>query len=102
MIILFFCYAFLFIQATGFSFISFTHLYSRDTIGNDVLPFFLDRTMASNKGMSRILSGIIKYRQTLRPALLEEFQRVALGPSVSVSPRKTADHDRSVSLKVCC
>lgn len=34
------------------------------------------------KGMSRILDGIMKYRQTLRPALLEEFQKVATGPSV--------------------
>jgi len=33
------------------------------------------------KGMARILDGIIKYRQTLRPSLLQEFQRVALGPS---------------------
>ncbi|CAF1274404.1 unnamed protein product [Adineta ricciae] len=40
--------------------------------------------VASNiarKGMGRILDGIIKYRQTLRPALLEEFQKVATGPS---------------------
>ncbi len=34
------------------------------------------------KGMNRILDGIIKYRQTLRPSLLEEFKKVALGPSV--------------------
>ncbi|CAF1301217.1 unnamed protein product [Rotaria magnacalcarata] len=33
------------------------------------------------KGMSRILDGIMKYRQTLRPLLLEEFQKVATGPS---------------------
>ncbi len=32
--------------------------------------------------MSRILDGIIKYRQTLRPSLLEEFQKVATGPTV--------------------
>lgn len=36
------------------------------------------------KGMARILDGIIKYRQTLRPSLLQEFQRVALGPSVKI------------------
>ncbi|CAF1225555.1 unnamed protein product [Adineta ricciae] len=35
----------------------------------------------ARKGMGRILDGIIKYRQTLRPALLEEFQKVATGPS---------------------
>jgi len=34
------------------------------------------------KGMNRILDGIMKYRQTLRPSLLEEFKKVALGPSV--------------------
>mgnify|MGYP006911075454 FL=1 len=32
--------------------------------------------------MSRILDGILKYRQTLRPSLLEEFKKVALGPKV--------------------
>lgn len=40
--------------------------------------------MAARKGMSRILNGIMKYRQTLRPSLLEEFQRVATGPSVRI------------------
>ncbi len=34
------------------------------------------------KGMSRILDGIMKYRRTLRPSLLEEFQKVGTGPSV--------------------
>ncbi|CAF3359877.1 unnamed protein product [Rotaria socialis] len=33
------------------------------------------------KGMTRILDGIMKYRHALRPLLLEEFQKVALGPS---------------------
>ncbi|CAM4768266.1 unnamed protein product [Rotaria magnacalcarata] len=33
------------------------------------------------KGMTRILDGIMKYRHALRPSLLEEFQKVALGPS---------------------
>jgi hypothetical protein len=37
---------------------------------------------SARKGMSRILDGIIKYRQTLRPSLLEEFQKVATAPSV--------------------
>jgi hypothetical protein len=39
-------------------------------------------SFATRKGMSRILDGIIKYRQTLRPSLLQEFKKVALGPSV--------------------
>lgn len=34
------------------------------------------------KGMNRILDGIMQYRQKLRPSLLEEFKKVALGPSV--------------------
>ena len=34
------------------------------------------------KGMSRILDGIMKYRQTLRPSLLDEFQRVGNAPAV--------------------
>lgn len=37
---------------------------------------------AARKGMGRILDGIMKYRRTLRPSLLEEFQKVATGPSV--------------------
>lgn len=37
---------------------------------------------STRKGMGRILDGIIKYRQTLRPSLLQEFQKVATGPSV--------------------
>jgi hypothetical protein len=41
-------------------------------------------THAVRKGMSRILDGIMKYRQTLRPTLLEEFKKVALGPSVRI------------------
>jgi hypothetical protein len=36
----------------------------------------------ARKGMSRILDGIIKYRQTLRPSLLEEFRKVATESSV--------------------
>jgi hypothetical protein len=36
------------------------------------------------KGMGRILDGIMKYRQTLRPSLLQEFERVATGPSVRI------------------
>jgi len=39
-------------------------------------------SVSARKGMSRILDGIIKYRQTLRPSLLEEFQKVATGPTV--------------------
>jgi hypothetical protein len=39
-------------------------------------------SFSTRKGMSRILNGIIKYRQTLRPSLLEEFKKVATGPSV--------------------
>jgi hypothetical protein len=39
---------------------------------------------AIRKGMARVLDGIMKYRQTLRPSLLEEFKKVALGPSVSI------------------
>ncbi|CAF3691355.1 unnamed protein product [Adineta steineri] len=38
-------------------------------------------TFGARKGMARILDGIIKYRQTLRPSLLEEFKKVATGPS---------------------
>ncbi|CAF3736759.1 unnamed protein product [Rotaria sordida] len=37
--------------------------------------------MAARKGMSHILDGIMKYRRTLRPSLLEEFKKVATGPS---------------------
>jgi hypothetical protein len=37
---------------------------------------------AIRRGMGRVLDGIMKYRQTLRPSLLEEFKKVALGPSV--------------------
>ncbi|CAF4158178.1 unnamed protein product [Rotaria sp. Silwood2] len=33
------------------------------------------------KGITRILEGIMKYRHELRPLLLEEFKKVALGPS---------------------
>jgi hypothetical protein len=39
-------------------------------------------SIPARKGMSRILNGIMKYRQTLRPSLLEEFRKVATGPSV--------------------
>ena len=39
-------------------------------------------SISARKGMSRILDGIMKYRQTLRPSLLEEFRKVATGPSV--------------------
>ncbi len=39
---------------------------------------------AIHRGMTRILDGIMKYRQTLRPSLLEEFKKVALGPSVRI------------------
>ena len=35
------------------------------------------------KGMSRILDGIMTYRRTLRPSLLNEFQRVGNTPSVN-------------------
>ena len=59
--------------------------------------------VASNiarKGMGRILDGIIKYRQTLRPTLLEEFQKVATGPSVKNSPFRPTSHILSFSLKV--
>ncbi len=41
-------------------------------------------SFSARKGMSRILDGIIKYRQTLRPSLLAEFQKVATGPSVKI------------------
>lgn len=41
-------------------------------------------TYSLRKGMTRILDGIMKYRQTLRPTLLEEFKKVALGPSVRI------------------
>jgi hypothetical protein len=41
-------------------------------------------SFSARKGMSRILDGIIKYRQTLRPSLLKEFQKVATGPSVKI------------------
>ena len=55
-------------------------------------------TGASRKGMSRILDGIIKYRQTLRPSLLQEFKKVALGPSVrSEGARATLDEQRHFS-----
>jgi hypothetical protein len=36
------------------------------------------------KGMKRILDGIMKYLITLRPSLLEEFKKVALGSSVRI------------------
>lgn len=36
------------------------------------------------KGMTRILDGIMKYRHTLRPSLLDEFKKVVLGPSVRI------------------
>ncbi|CAF0867361.1 unnamed protein product [Adineta ricciae] len=36
---------------------------------------------AVRKGMNRILDGIMQYRQALRPTLLEEFKKVAMGPS---------------------
>ena len=39
---------------------------------------------AVRRGMTRILDGIMDYNRTLRPTLLEEFKRVALGPSVSL------------------
>lgn len=52
------------------------------------------------KGMTRILDGIMNYRQTLRPTLLEEFKRVALGPSVSAFLIHSKDHCLSSSLKV--
>jgi hypothetical protein len=39
-------------------------------------------SFSTRKGMGRILDGIMKYRQTLRPSLLQEFQKVATGPSV--------------------
>lgn len=45
----------------------------------------MSSALGLRKGMARILDGIIKYRQTLRPSLLQEFQRVALGPSVMSS-----------------
>jgi len=35
----------------------------------------------AGKGMIRILDGIMKYRQTLRPTLFDEFQKVIHGPS---------------------
>nr|ADD91464.1 hypothetical protein [Adineta vaga] len=42
----------------------------------------MSMSYAVRKGMNRILDGIMQYRQTLRPTLLEEFKKVALGPSV--------------------
>ncbi|CAF4463466.1 unnamed protein product [Rotaria sp. Silwood2] len=36
---------------------------------------------AIRKGINRVLDGIMQYRHTLRPSLLEEFKKVALGPS---------------------
>jgi hypothetical protein len=41
-------------------------------------------TSTIRKGIARVLDGIMKYRQTLRPTLLEEFKRITLGPSVSI------------------
>ena len=39
---------------------------------------------AVRKGMTRIPDGIMDYNRTLGRALLEEFERVALGPWVSL------------------
>ena len=55
---------------------------------------------AKSKGMARILDGIMTYRETLRPTLLEEFKRVALGPSVSPILISSEDFCLSLSLKV--
>lgn len=66
--------------------------------------FRLDKEMVAaniaRRGMGRILDGIIKYRQTLRPALLEEFQKVATGPSVRNSLFRRANLISSFSPKV--
>lgn len=54
-----------------------------------MIIFRLNLQMAASgvtrKGMSRILDGIMKYRHTLRPSLLDEFQRVGNAPAVSQS-----------------
>ena len=51
--------------------------------------------------MSRILDGIMKFRQTLRPSLLEELVKVANGPSVRAGRRtKRIDRPSVSSLKV--
>jgi len=55
---------------------------------------------SARKGMSRILDGIMKYRQTLRPSLLEEFQKVATGPSVKRIFIKVFHLNILLSLKV--
>lgn len=47
--------------------------------------FQMTASGVTRKGMSRILDGIMKYRQTLRPTLLDEFQRVGNAPAVSQS-----------------
>lgn len=46
----------------------------------------------ARKGMSRILDGIMKYRQTLRPTLLDEFRRVGNAPAVNRSMIEILSH----------